>query len=102
MSTENSNIPVDNSSTHIPIVTTVKLRPGKPVNEIADLAADLVYGRVPNGEGTGLENVENLSINSYPKDGSREHDLLHTYYRGYKARKEQMEFENAPLEVVKT
>ena len=86
----------------IPEVTTVKLRPGKSVDEIADLAADLVYGAVPNGEGTGLENVKNLSINSYPQDGSREHNLLYTYYRGYKDKKERMEFENTPPEIVKT
>lgn len=98
MNTENSN-----TSHHlIPEVTTIKLRPGKSVNEIADLAADLVYGAVPNGEGTGLENVKNLSIDSYPQDDSREHKLLHTYYRGYKDKKERMEFENAPLEIVKT
>ena len=98
MKPENSNTLYQS----IPEVTTVKLRPGKSVNEIADLASDLVYGAVPNGEGTGLENVKNLSINSYPQDGSREHNLLHTYYRGYKNKKEQMEFENAPLEVVNT
>ena len=98
MSIENSN------ALDIPIkeITTVKIRPGKPTNEIADLAADLVYGRVPVGEGTGLEGVKTLSIDSYPQDGSREHKLLHSFYRGYKAKKEQMEFENAPLEVVKT
>jgi hypothetical protein len=83
-------------------ISVIKLKPGKSVDEIADLAADLVYGRVPNGEGTGLEGISTISINSYPKDGSREHDLLHTYYRGYKARKEQIEFENTPLEVVNT
>jgi hypothetical protein len=65
-------------------ISVIKLKPGKPENEIADLASDLVYGEVPNGEGTGLEGIPTISINSYPKDGSREHNLLHTYYKMYK------------------
>lgn len=83
-------------------ISVIKLKPGKPENEIADLASDLVYGQVPNGEGTGLEGIPTISINSYPKDGSREHNLLHAYYKLYKSNKDQTEFENAPLEVVNT
>lgn len=93
---------MNNSYIEIPTITSVKLKPGKSDKEIADLASDLVYGAVPSGKGSGIEDVENLSIDSYPQDGSREHKLLHGYYRLYNGRKEQQELANTPLEIVKT
>jgi hypothetical protein len=87
-------------------ITTIRIKPGKKRREIKDLAADLVYGEVPNGEETGLEGIGALSIKSYPKYDNREHRILHRAYNRYKAKKAQQEleqeFELAPLSVVNT
>lgn len=83
-------------------VTTIRIKPGKKRREIKDLAADLVYGVVPTGEGSGLEDISSLSIASYPKYNNREHRILHRAYNRYKAKKEQQELELAPLSVVNT
>ena len=78
-------------------VVKVHIAKGKKRREIKDLAADLAYyGTIPSSDGS-----YSLSIDSYDKDKSREHRILHKVYNRYKAKNDLKEFENIPLIEVK-